>query len=66
MIDTNNQVLTEAEFSKLVKLSRTTLWLLRKQGRLSYCRLGAKILYRREHVDQLLKSLEKPIIEGRK
>jgi hypothetical protein len=58
MLNASNQVLTEAEFSKLVRLSRTTLWGLRKQGRLSHCRVGSKILYRPEHAEELLRSLE--------
>lgn len=57
-MDTSNSVLTETEFCKLVRLSRTTLWQLRKQGKLPHCRVGSKILYRREHADELMRSLE--------
>jgi excisionase family DNA binding protein len=57
-MNTGKTVLTEAEFSKLVRLSRTTLWQLRKQGKLPHCRVGTKILYRLEHADELMRSLE--------
>lgn len=53
-----SEILTEAEFSKLVRLSRTRLWELRKKGVLQHCRSGAKILYKREFADQLMESLE--------
>lgn len=46
--------MTEAEFCKVVNISRTTAWSLRKQKKLSHCRVGNKILYTPEQVEQFL------------
>ena len=39
-------LLTEAEVLKRLRLSRSSLFTLRAQGRIGYCRFGASIRYR--------------------
>ncbi len=53
--------LTESEFCKIVGISRITAWRLRTSGKLPYCQIGSKILYRPEHIEQFLVANEKPI-----
>jgi len=60
------QTMSEAEFCRVVGISRTTAWQLRKQGRLPYYRLGAKILYSPEHVTEFLTSIERKALVQRK
>lgn len=59
------QTMSEAEFCRAVGISRTTAWQLRKQGRLPYYRLGAKILYSQEHVREFLTSIERKAVRPR-
>jgi excisionase family DNA binding protein len=51
--------LTEREFCKVVGISRMTAYRLREEGKLSYCRVGDKVLYLPRHVDEFLASVEK-------
>ncbi len=41
------EVLTEKEASEFLQLSRITLYNLRESGKLSYVRIGSRVLYRR-------------------
>jgi hypothetical protein len=50
--------MTEREFAKEVGLSITTLWSMRKAGKLPHFKCGRRILYSREHVILFLASLE--------
>lgn len=42
-----NDLLTNAEAAKFLRLSRLTLWRLRKRGELPFVRLATKLLFRR-------------------
>jgi len=46
--------LTDAEVSKRLKLSRRVLQDYRNDGRIPYCKLGGKILYRESDIQRLL------------
>ena len=54
----NFKVLTELEVIMKYPISRTTLWKAREEGRLSYCRVGRKIVYLPEHLEEFFKSCE--------
>ena len=51
---------TEAEFCRAVGISRTTAWNLRRKGKLQYCRVGSKILYTQEHINQFIFVHQRP------
>jgi hypothetical protein len=51
--------LTEQEFCEKVGISRTTAWRMREAGKLSYCRIGDKVVYLPRHVDEFLTSCER-------
>lgn len=53
---------TEAEFCRIVGISRTTAWNLRCNGKLPFCRVGSKILYTPKHIEQFLTSHERPVV----
>jgi len=46
--------LTDKEVSKLLKISRRTLQDYRDSGRIPYCQLGGKILYRESDLEKML------------
>jgi excisionase family DNA binding protein len=50
--------MTEREFAKAVGLSVTTLWAMRKAGKLPHFKVGRRILYSQEHVREFLASVE--------
>lgn len=50
--------LTERQFCEKVGISRMTAYRLREAGKLSYCRIGDKVLYLPRHVDEFLASVE--------
>jgi hypothetical protein len=54
---------TEAEFCKVVGISRTTAWNLRRKGRLQHCRVGAKILYTQQHIENFVSTHQRPLHE---
>lgn len=54
----NFKVLTELEVITRYPISRTTLWKAREEGRLSYCRVGRKIVYLPEHLEAFFKACE--------
>jgi excisionase family DNA binding protein len=58
---TKKITLTEDEFCEKVGISRMTAYRLRQKGQIVFCRVGIKILYLPEHVEQFLKSREKEI-----
>jgi hypothetical protein len=58
-----NSTLTEQEFWKAVGISRVTAWQLRLAGKLSYCRVGNKVLYLPRHMDEFLTLCERKIRE---
>lgn len=50
---------TEKELCALIGISRMTAYRLREAGKLSYCRVGDKILYLPRHIDEFLSRAEK-------
>lgn len=57
----NKSVLTESEFCHAVNISRVKAWALRKAGKLPHCKVGTRILYKPEHIQQFLDAHERPI-----
>jgi len=55
--------LTDKEVSKLLNTSRRTLQDYRKEGRIAYCMVGGKILYRESDIERLLAENYYPRIE---
>lgn len=55
-------ILTEKEFCNLIRISRTKCWRLRKQGKLSYLRIGERIGFLQKHVDEFLAACETPTL----
>jgi excisionase family DNA binding protein len=55
------QVLTERAFAQAVGLSYAKVKELRRQGLIKHCRVGRRVLYRREHVDIFLKQFEQAV-----
>lgn len=51
--------LTTAEVTKRYHLSRTTLWKMRTRGELKSVRIGRKVLFLPEHLDELLRRHER-------
>lgn len=51
--------MSETEFAKAVGLSRVTLWRLRLKGLVPHYRIGTRILYGQQHIEQFLKAHEK-------
>jgi hypothetical protein len=58
-----SSTMTEAEFCKAANISRTLAWQLRKQGKLPHARIGGKILYTPEHLQQFIAAHEQPLRE---
>ncbi|KAA6332015.1 hypothetical protein EZS27_019436 [termite gut metagenome] len=46
--------LTDKEVSEKLKVSRRTLQDYRNEGKISYCQLGGKILYRESDIEKML------------
>jgi len=46
--------LTEKEVGEFLKMSRVTLWRLRKSGAIQYFKYGGKILYREEDIESFI------------
>ena len=51
--------MTEGEFAKAVGLCRVTIWRLRQKGLVPHYKIGRRILFRKEHIEQFLKTYEK-------
>jgi excisionase family DNA binding protein len=56
--ESGKATLTEKEFCERVGISRMTAYRLREAGKLSYCRVGDKVLYLPRHVDEFLSNCE--------
>ncbi len=50
----SERYLTDAEVAEKLKLSRRVLQDYRNEGRIPYCKLGGKILYRESDVQRML------------
>ncbi|MEW6419078.1 MAG: helix-turn-helix domain-containing protein [Nitrospirota bacterium] len=51
----NKEILTEQELQKLLGVSRTTLWKLRKNGHLPYTKIGREYRYLKSEIIEWLK-----------
>ncbi len=59
LIDKNNrndqrQIFTDREAADYLRIGQTTLWRLRKKGKISYRRASAKLIYTRDDLDNYL------------
>lgn len=52
-------VLSEIDACRLLNVSRTTLWRLRRAGRIKYLQLGSRVGYLLTHLHEFLHSCEK-------
>ncbi|HOZ50985.1 MAG TPA: helix-turn-helix domain-containing protein [Chitinophagaceae bacterium] len=59
---TDSVWLTSKEVARILRISTWTLRLYRKDGRITYYRLGRKILYKQEYVLQALENFKVPAI----
>lgn len=57
-INEETVTLTEEEFCHRVGISRVTCWRLREAGKLAYLRIGSKIKYTPQIVEEFLNSCE--------
>lgn len=55
MLD-NERFITDAELSRMIRLSKRTLQEYRSAGKLAYYQLGGKILYKESDIKKLLES----------
>ncbi len=53
--------MNEGEFAKAVGLSRVTIWRLRLKGVVPHYKVGTRILYGQQHIEQFLKVHEKAL-----
>jgi hypothetical protein len=57
---TNNRVLNERAFAETVGLSYQLIKKMRQEGKIRYCRVGRRVLYKYpEHVEAFLSQYEK-------
>jgi predicted DNA-binding transcriptional regulator AlpA len=61
----DRKILTEEEFCKLVNISRTKSWRLRKQGKLSFLLIGKRIGFLAKHIDEFLDTCEKRMLDAK-
>ena len=53
-------VFTEKQASEMLHVSIKTLYNLRESGKLSYVRIGSRVLYRRRDIEEFLESQARP------
>lgn len=58
-----HRYLTDDELSRLLHVNRRTLQDYRNMGRISFIKLGGKVLYREEDVEKLLQENYRPRFE---
>jgi len=54
------EILDEEEACGLLRISPSTAWRLRRARKLGYCKYGARVLYKREHILAFLGAHEIP------
>ena len=52
------KLISEKELCENLGISRMTAYRLREKGKISYCRIGNKVKYRPEHIDEFLDDCE--------
>jgi excisionase family DNA binding protein len=60
-----DELLTDAEVRRLLAVSRTTLWRLRKEAGLPFGRAGRKYLYRKSEILQWIKDNRQRAVQVR-
>jgi predicted site-specific integrase-resolvase len=51
-----NELFTEREAAKYLRISTTTLWRERKKGKITFCRSAVKIVYTKKDLEKYLRS----------
>jgi excisionase family DNA binding protein len=54
IMEEHQELFTDKEASKFLRISQTTLWRERKNGKITFRRVASKILYRREDLEGYL------------
>jgi excisionase family DNA binding protein len=54
----NKATMSEQEFCSRVGISRITAWRMRQAGKLSHYRVGNKVLYGLNHIEEFLSNCE--------
>ena len=57
-------LLTTRDLETRHLMSKVTQWQERKAGRLGYIKIGRKVLYREEHIDEYLKQRECAVVNS--
>lgn len=60
-MDEIRATMTEKEFCLHVRLSRVSVWRLRKAGRLPHVRVSGKVLYTPQNVEEFLRLHQRPV-----
>lgn len=55
-----SKLLSEPEAAVRCGVSRITLLRMRKAGRIRFYRIGTRVLFSRQHIEEFLASVEKP------
>ena len=54
-IETEDEILTQDQTTKLLNISRVGLWEWRKKGWITYHKIGGRVYFRRSDINQALK-----------
>lgn len=65
MAENIDSLMTEAEISKITGLDRVTLYRLRQAGKIGFFKFGKVIRYSQEHIQNFMKSNERPAKKGK-
>jgi predicted site-specific integrase-resolvase len=57
-----NELFTEREAAKYLRISTTTLWRERKKGKITFCRSAVKIVYTKNDLEKYLESTKRAAI----
>jgi predicted DNA-binding transcriptional regulator AlpA len=60
-METSKITFTENELCAQIGISRVTAWRLRNAGKLPHARVGRKVFYTLQHIEQFIKSVEVPL-----
>lgn len=51
-----NQLFTDKEASEMLRISKVTLWRIRKKGKIEFRRIGEKVFYTKQDIDNYLEN----------
>lgn len=57
-----DKLLTEKQVCRMLGISRVTAFRLRRERKLAHYKIGSKVLYKPEHVEQFLAAHEKEVL----